>query len=1174
MFICSQRWLLLCVPSYAWYHNYSQGRRTTAANLVLSGSRVSLVLQFPFSVNRLSIRTSRQLLSALLFALCIGTVDEQSTMVSTPPLSAALSPSLSFTLTPTSSHHTYIAPTLDPVYIAAEAAAAVLASDSLVQAHSLSVLPPTPAALATLNGFLDHLVLILLFRARSSLIDPLRNAVKQVFKNQLAHDAIAEGEAELRAYIRTPEEENALLGTPAPTSSDSTFDTELAWRMARVRCMVYSSLGNVDESDVLKYTPEQRSLFSTNDSVDLPDLISPIATIFLTAILEFVAEHVLLVAGRAVLSRYLVASTSRPHLATGVLLLEEVDVDKLALDPQVGKVWRHWQKRGRELPLNTIIQYPSTSPTLTQTLEQAESVPATPNQAQVLAPSADIFGEAITATPNGKYKKVRPISVDNGVLSLDADNSPSAEEEYDEPTRQLGERSIPVTPAIIQERRKSRPWSFHGQRFSLYESFAALTGTTFASPMGVTKENVQVPSTNQKMESTVQEGIDEESSAQLLDQMIADIGSQPSSSTTPGRSVANLTRQLLPEAFDTAPREGQQLETEQSRTIDFDVSDEPNNNTISDRHPASPALNDFSESQLDNAVYEGEEHVGAIPSYDYDVDGDSFDGTIDDDDDRNRSRRRPSSMASEGKSNDGDNDVPVILLASAPPSRYSRSYSIAERPDAASTTFSKRLSTSGISTKMKGKSSRPIAETTIPGFGTTVPTEKVRKYIWISNQKFDDGSGSSESNTSVKAGSPELEHVTFERLLQSDITYKLNLTPDKLREAKPFYDTNHTRASLVNEQSTSVAKPPEPRSGSVSSISPTSQFQSELPTTRSSSSGSISTVSASQQPVSGSPSTRSRSSTLRRLPKSSSVSHASQSSPDDRQPANNGTLSLPPSATAALQPLKHDRNESVKVAAGATHELMNLLRLSSSREDLKDDNELSPKSRRAPAKSLEYVRPATTEKADEHYHSQARQKGDVNDTPVPEIPERYKQSQSPQQSTHQVKRSPSIMNRLGFSGVIGGAAKSESTPLRPTSSGGGTHSVYRNSGESRHHGTSNSSRSSSSSLVGVVSGIGIPRPASNDVYKTMPGDKIRGKRESPTADLANFLRTTGPDESPYQASCESLSSPEGLTPEKNHRSSLTNKTGFKGSSNSLPKRDRKKGVRLLGFLKGEKHVAV
>ncbi|KAK9354682.1 hypothetical protein V1523DRAFT_407441 [Lipomyces doorenjongii] len=1095
-------------------------------------------------------------------------------MASTPPPSAAVSPSLSLTLTPSSSHNTHIAPTLDPVYIAAEAAAAVLASDSLVQAHSLSVLPPTPAALATLNGFLDHLVLILLFRARSSLIDPLRNAVKQVFKNQLAHDAIAEGEAELRAYIRTPEEEYALLGTPAPVSSDSSFDAELAWRMARVRCMVYSSLGNVDESDVLKYTPEQRSLFSTADSLDLPDLISPIATIFLTAILEFVAEHVLLVAGRAVLSRYLVASTSRPHLATGVLLLEEVDVDKLALDPQVGKVWRHWKKRSRELPLNTSIQYPSTSPTLVQSLEQVEVIPAQPDQEEVLGRSTDIFDEAIMAL-NGKYKKVRPISVDNGVLSLDADDSQSQEEEYDELTRQLGERSIPVTPAIIQERRKSRPWSFHGQRFSLYESFATLTGTPFASPMRIgsetAKENVQVPSTNQNMESTVEEGIDEEDPAQVLDQMIADVASQPSSGTTPGTPVSNLTRQLLPEAFDTASREEQQLETERHRTIDFDVSDDPSN-TISDHHPTSPASYYFSASQFDNAVYQEEEHVGAIPSSNYDVDGDSFDGTIDDDDDRNRSRRRPSSIISEGKSHDGDNDAPVILLASAPPSGYSRSYSIEERPDAATSTSSKRLSTSGISTKMKGKSGTPIAETTIPGFGTTVPTEKVRKYIWISNQKFDDGSGSSGSNTSLKGDSPELEHVSFERLLKSDITYKLNLTPDKLREAKPFYGTNHTRASLVSERSIS-ARLPELRSGSASSINPTSQSKSEPPTRRSSSSGSISTVSASQQLVSGSSATRSSSSTLRRLqPMSSTVSPASQSSPEDRQPAN-GAKSLPASATAALPPLKHVRNESVKAAAGATHELMNLLRLSSSREDLKDDDEGSPKSRPPPGKSLEYVRTPSKEIVDEYHHSPVRQKGDVTNTDVHEIPERYKQSQWPQQAPREVKRSPSIMNRLGFSGVIGAVAKSENTPLSSTSSTG-AHPVYRKNGEIRRHGTSNSSRSSSSSLAGGVSGIGIPKPASNKIYKTMPRDKSRGERDSATADLAHFLRTTGPDESPYQASCESLSSPGGLKPEKNRRSSFTNKTGLKGSSNDLPKRDRKKGVRFLGFLKGEKHVAV
>ncbi|KAK9325042.1 hypothetical protein V1517DRAFT_3683 [Lipomyces orientalis] len=1088
-------------------------------------------------------------------------------MVSTPPPPACVSPSLSLSRTPMSSHND--TPVLDPVYVASEAAAAVLASDSLVQAHSLSVLPPTPAALATLNAFLDHLVLVLLSRAKCSLIDSLRNAVKQIFKNQLADDAIAEGEAELRTYIRTPEEEYALLGTHAPMSTDSAFDTELAWRMARVRCMVYSSLGNVEEADVLECTPEQPSLFSTGDSLDTPDLISPIATIFLTAILEFVAEHALLVAGRAVLSRYLVASASRPHMATGVLLLEEIDIDKLALDPQVGKVWRQWKKRSRELTLSTFAQSISTSPVLTNIITPTETIiQSGPDQTQAVASTTDIFEEAIAASPNANYKKVRPISVDNGVLSLDIDEDGrhTPEEENATLPRSVGESSIPVTPAIIQERRKSRPWSFHGQRFSLYESFAALTGTPFASPITVgpdtTEGNVQIPSTNLKFDSAVREGIDEEDSPQVLDQMIADVAEESSAGNTPTASSAMFTRQLLPEAFDSAAREQRHLETERPTTLDYDEYDDPND-TISDLHPTSPGSYYFNKSKLDNAVYE-EEDAEDVSSYD-DEDGDSLEGKFSETDDRNRSRTlRQSSIASEGKSN-ADNDAPVILLASAPPTGYAGAFGTEGRhPDSAASTSSNRLSTAGFSTKMKGASRTPTSETVIPGFGTTVPTEKVRKYIWISNQKFDDGSGSSGSNTSIDGNSPELDHVTFERLLKSDITYKLNLTPDKLREAKPFYGPNSTRTSLVNESSNSMTHSPVSRSGSGASISQATQ--SEPPTTRSSSSGSISKASA---PESSIPLSKSA---LRRIqPKSLSLSHSSQSNADER-PSVGRTKSLSLSATA----VKHARNDSVKATVGATHELMNLLRLSPSQEDLKNDE--GSKSRTASENSLEYSRSPTEAAVGENwYNSHSLQNVDVKDTPVPDIPEQYNQPPSPYQSPRQVQRKPSIMARLGFSGVIsGGASKAENIRL-PSTSTTGPYPGYSFSGDNSRPSAANSSRSSSSSLVGGVSGIGIPRPPELGVNKPKPRDELRGSQQDRVnADLATFLRTTGPDESPYRASCESLSPAGKSQSGKIRRPSATkiDSTGTKDSPKSPPKKGRKKGAHLLGFLKGGKNVAV
>ncbi|KAK9367111.1 hypothetical protein V1509DRAFT_195247 [Lipomyces kononenkoae] len=1094
-------------------------------------------------------------------------------MVSTTPPLAAVSPSL-FPHTPTSPRRNNIAlPTLDPAYVSAEAAAAVLASDSLIQAHSLSVLTPTLDALGALNGFIDYLVVILLFRAKSSLIDPLRNAVKQVFKGQLARDAIAEGEAELRAYIRTPEEEYALLGSATAAAAAATtttcpdsasFDTDLVWRMARLRCMVYSSLGNVDESDVLKYTPGQRSLFSTTGSPDPPDLISPIATIFLTTILEFVAEYALLVAGRAALSSYLVASRSRPQLATGVLLLEEADVDKLALDPQVGKVWRQWKKKRHEFAVNTVIQSPFASGLLTQTPEQTETIRAGPDEGQVLAQNtADIFKDTITASPTESKKKVRPISVDNGILSLEAyDDLPTQDGGHDEPTRQLGESSIPVTPAIIQERRKSRPWSFHGQRFSLYESFVAVTGSPFASPT-----SAPTPETAREIEFTVHEGIDEEDSVQVSRQIMVDMGGR-SSGSAPVTSGTNLSRQLLPEAFDSAAHRGQKFETEHSVTIDSEASAEPDsyNGTLGAQPDATSHY--FNESKVDNGSYEAQEQVGEAQSYDYHVDnGESFDSTIDDENDnRNRSRRQPSAIVRENKS-DADNDVPIVMLASAPTSGDSRAYfGEGLRPDTLSSTSAKRLSGSGFSAKMKGKNFTPIAEAATPGFGTTVPAEKVRKYVWISNQKFDDGSGSTGISTSISGGDgPELEHVTFERLLQSDITYKLTLTPDNLRETKSFYGTNHTRVSGAGERSSSVSLRRPSSSGSAASVKPTSQSRSELPpSTRSSSFASVAGVLASPQAVARNASTSKLSTYGSPQPNSMGDPHVRRSVSDDQGPVS-GVSSVPLAANAAVPPLKHVRNESVKAAAGATHELMNLLRISSSREDLKGGTDSSPKT---------YARKLSEGNTSEIYdHAQALQKGQVQRSPVLGGPERYKQSHSPVQSPGQIRRSPSIMNRLGFSGVISGAAKAENVPPLPPTSSPAIHAAYRNHSMNSPPGISNGGRTDSSSIVGEVSGIGMPGPG-NMLYKTAR-DELQNERNSNSEDLANFLRTTGPEEPLHQVSSEILGPSGASKPAKIRRSSVHSKPASKGSFNGQEaKTDRKKGVRLLGFLKGDKHVAV
>ncbi|KAK9467446.1 hypothetical protein V1512DRAFT_261212 [Lipomyces arxii] len=928
-------------------------------------------------------------------------------------------------------------PVLDPQYVGPNAAAAVLASDSLVRAYGLSVLPPDPAALVTLNFFLDHVVLLFLSRARSSLIGPLRTATRSIFKNQLAEDAIAEAETELRSYIRTPEEEVALLSTSSVNTSNVAFDPAQAWQMARVRCMVYSSLGEIEEADILNVTPEQHSLFSSGGPSDPSDLIPPIATIFLTSILEFFAEHALLVAGRAVLSRYLVtvASNKQTNNPALVLRLEESDVEKLALDPQIGKVWRQWRKRHRGVlssPFSFSLSSPFTIPDtpttpsiaptspMTPLMQQTEPTPTTSptNSAKVEDNSETVY---LTSREN---KKMRPISVDNGVLSLDDSDNDDDKSTLDSSNARGDGISIPLTPATIQERRKSRPWSFHGQRFSLYESFAAMAGSPWeqanrtASPICEQQEQPIVAAHNS-------------------------------------------------EHYHSLARPDTPVETESPATPRSENAD-PNHST-SDLNPISPSSYYFSQEEESNdtlarlespastqAETEMESKVSSTNALEPPIELKNALNSL------NESSAPAKSESITSRSVKSEETQPIILLASAPLSYSVQKPEIFAEPSSTSSnnsSSSKRQS--AISQKFKRGIHPSLESSTVPGFSTSVPSEKVRKYIWVSNQRLD-GDSSSSSKSGQDGGyedERDVSHVSFERLLNSDVTYTLNLTPDRLREAKPFYGGRmNINASTRGESSTQAH----------------------------SSSNAVAATSQTKQ----------------------SFSKSSLGSPV---------------MLASTRP-KTARDESVRATAGATQELMKMLRQSPSGDDLSDGGEslvLRESPEHSVAQSYRHKGGGTTNAT----HSQVRSEADS--VPVPEIPEQYRQqTQSPQQHQrqtdlpsqaqheaehHLLKRKPSIMNRLGFSSIA-----TSKTPETPPLLSAHTQKPYpAHLAESVSPNTAYSS-TSTGSLVGSASGINA-RPST---AKQVARDDLSPETQTLSSDLASFLRNTVPDEDVRRASGE------------------------------------------------------
>lgn len=207
----------------------------------------------------------------------------------------------------------------------------------------------SPAALGHLNSFLDHLLFNFLAVSGSTSLLSLRPAVAEVLKPKLAKDAINNADEELREYLGGGDDDEFLQ---SPTSvSPRDWDLELAWKRTRLRCMVYSSLGDMEEEDEDHYMEEGLLGDSGESSASQ---VSPAVAIFLTSIVEFLGEQALISAGQAAWNRLRVRYEKDSKLVdkrqsdiVDRIVIEEVDMERVALDRTLGRLWRAWKKRVR-----------------------------------------------------------------------------------------------------------------------------------------------------------------------------------------------------------------------------------------------------------------------------------------------------------------------------------------------------------------------------------------------------------------------------------------------------------------------------------------------------------------------------------------------------------------------------------------------------------------------------------------------------------------------------------------------------------------------------------------------------------------------------------------------------------------------------------------------------------
>lgn len=213
----------------------------------------------------------------------------------------------------------------------------------------------SPQALKLINHFLDQLLYSILSTARSTNLHALRPAVTEVLRHRLAKEAVANADEELQELLAGGDEEEERNALSQVSSRDSRkWDLELVWKRTRLRVMVYMRLGEMEDDDEERFVKEQELFYGREaDSRRFSSssgLVSWSAAIFLTSVLEYVAEQSLQTAGAVAYARARRPSVARPGSATSTskqVRVEDFDVERLALDARLGRLWRTWRKSMR-----------------------------------------------------------------------------------------------------------------------------------------------------------------------------------------------------------------------------------------------------------------------------------------------------------------------------------------------------------------------------------------------------------------------------------------------------------------------------------------------------------------------------------------------------------------------------------------------------------------------------------------------------------------------------------------------------------------------------------------------------------------------------------------------------------------------------------------------------------
>ncbi|KUM62664.1 hypothetical protein ACN42_g4435 [Penicillium freii] len=230
----------------------------------------------------------------------------------------------------------------------------------------------TPAALSLLNGFLDNLLFNILASSKSTQLACIRPAMADVLKPRLAKEVVTSAEEELSEYMGGADDEQTEFRGGQQPGGD--FDLVRSWKLTRLRCMVYTRLGDMEEDDEDEFIA-QDSIGETDGAprrfTSHVDNITPAASIFLTSIIEYIGERALVIAGETARSRLSaqlnngsdeVGGSGDERKRIDRLVVEDLDMEKLALNATLGRLWRTWRQRRRATTLSRTLSRESFRP--------------------------------------------------------------------------------------------------------------------------------------------------------------------------------------------------------------------------------------------------------------------------------------------------------------------------------------------------------------------------------------------------------------------------------------------------------------------------------------------------------------------------------------------------------------------------------------------------------------------------------------------------------------------------------------------------------------------------------------------------------------------------------------------------------------------------------------------